>query len=388
MLPKTNIPDLEAIARTILSMNTALSPETIRKLTEIQQNSADFVVLQKFSLKNLELTLNVDRTLHTLMILDTETTGLDTETAKICQLGYVLVQYDPDTLKVSSTPFRTEVFLQDPGIPISSQATQKHSITDEMVKDKSIPLELFHSDLKSCHAIIAHNTSYDRKLLENSALLPELLAATWVDSLTDIDWAKINIPARNLETLAINYGFFYDAHGALDDASALYQILIESNLFSEAFESAQKPHSILFIPESPFEAKDILKDSGAYAVYDGKSFKGWKYNLDSLTSEELLEVFEKISGVIKKASLIQIPSEIRFSHAETKLFSLPSEWKLNQVPLEAIKSSLATSSLDSLDVAASQTTAPTETTPDEPAAVCQPVETKTLTTTRRRQSLL
>ncbi len=62
-----------------------------------------------------------------LVVLDLETTGTDPKTARIVELGFLLIKPD-GTEQAYSTFF-------DPGGPIPKDATSVHGITNEMVKD-------------------------------------------------------------------------------------------------------------------------------------------------------------------------------------------------------------------------------------------------------------
>jgi len=63
-----------------------------------------------------------------LIVFDLETTGADPKTARICEIGFLLVK--PDGTEQSFQSFI------NPLIPIPPEATAIHGITDEMVKDK------------------------------------------------------------------------------------------------------------------------------------------------------------------------------------------------------------------------------------------------------------
>src|ERR1017187_7997045 len=61
-----------------------------------------------------------------LIVLDTETTGLDTATARIVEIGFQI--YD------SAGLIKTWRSLVDPGVPIPAAVTKIHGITDAMIK--------------------------------------------------------------------------------------------------------------------------------------------------------------------------------------------------------------------------------------------------------------
>lgn len=68
-----------------------------------------------------------------LCIIDFETTGVDTATAKIVQVGLIRTGPKGPNTEVSQTTWNQ---LVNPGIPIPEDATEIHGIKDEDVKDK------------------------------------------------------------------------------------------------------------------------------------------------------------------------------------------------------------------------------------------------------------
>ena len=95
------------------------------------------------------------------IVLDTETTGLSSETDRVIELGMLLFEFDP----TSGLIYRVlEVFdeLEDPGFPISPANTAIHHITDAMVQGKRIDDAKVERLLKGVSVVIAHNAGLDR----------------------------------------------------------------------------------------------------------------------------------------------------------------------------------------------------------------------------------
>jgi len=65
-----------------------------------------------------------------IIYFDIESTGVETETARIVELA--CIKYNPDGTQEEKT------ILVNPGIPIPKEASDVHGITDEMVKDKPV----------------------------------------------------------------------------------------------------------------------------------------------------------------------------------------------------------------------------------------------------------
>jgi DNA polymerase-3 subunit epsilon len=95
------------------------------------------------------------------ILLDVETTGLDTSSDEVIELGMVKFAYLPsgEIVRVVDT-FNS---LNEPTKPIPPDATRLHGITDAMVAGRKIDdraVDLFTSDAV---VVIAHNAGFDRR---------------------------------------------------------------------------------------------------------------------------------------------------------------------------------------------------------------------------------
>jgi len=101
------------------------------------------------------------------LVLDTETTGLDTDTIGIVELGCVIFRQGEPTDYASSV-------LVNPGMPIPAEASAIHGITDEMVAD-AVSIDAVGAELlqviDEVDVLLAYNgLGYDFPLL--SRLVP------------------------------------------------------------------------------------------------------------------------------------------------------------------------------------------------------------------------
>jgi CBS domain-containing protein len=101
------------------------------------------------------------------VVLDTETTGLDARSARIIQIGAVLIQ------GAKILPDGRLDRLIDPGIPIPPATTLVHGITDQMVKGApAFPAVFEELDNYLGNAIvIGHTIAFDLTILEREARL-------------------------------------------------------------------------------------------------------------------------------------------------------------------------------------------------------------------------
>lgn len=200
-----------------------------------------------------------------VLILDTETTGLDSSRDRIIELALILVDVD----KATGLPLQVqEVFdeLEDPGRPIPAEATRVTGITDAMVAGKRLDDARIAELMKGVDLVIAHNARFDRGFVE--ARLPAFAQLPWACSVSEIDWQAQGRGSAKLEFLAHELGFFYDAHRAEMDCHALLAVLAaplpntgETGL-ARLLAAAQSTSYRVQATGSPFASKDALRARG------------------------------------------------------------------------------------------------------------------------------
>ena len=243
-------------------------------------------------------------------ILDTETTGIDSATDKVIELGIVVVEYSPENGQVYRV-LETFNELEDPGFPIPIETIKVHHIDDEMVKGEKINDAYVEALLSDVSLIIAHNAKFDRGFVE--ARFPFTKQKAWACSFSQVPWKSEGFGAAGLEFLAYKSGFHFNGHRASVDCHALLEVLQSelpiSNVkaFKLLLENARKSEIKLSALDSSFDKKDKLKSRGYrwdnnlkvwYAlisqedlaievewlkseIYSGKSFKVAQEKMDS-----------------------------------------------------------------------------------------------------------
>jgi DNA polymerase-3 subunit epsilon len=96
----------------------------------------------------------------TLICLDCETTGLDTENDEIIEIAIVKFTLENELASLDT--------LIDPKRPIPLESTAIHNISDQMVKDKPHIEELLDeiTTLIGKYPIMGHNVGFDIKMIE------------------------------------------------------------------------------------------------------------------------------------------------------------------------------------------------------------------------------
>jgi DNA polymerase-3 subunit epsilon len=220
-----------------------------------------------------------------VIVLDTETTGLDSKSESIIELAMLSVLVDTVTgLPVG--PVTIYESFEDPGKPISPQITEITGIDDSMVRGLRIDDAAVTALVQQADLVVAHNAGFDRPFVE--ARFPVFAGKAWGCSFMGIDWKKEGSGSAKLEFLASERGWFYDAHRAQVDCHALLQVLSSpladgqtglSRLLAGVGQTRYK----LRATGAPFESKDKLKARGYR--WDGEGRVWWC----SLASDVLLD---------------------------------------------------------------------------------------------------
>lgn len=200
-----------------------------------------------------------------LLILDTETTGLDASRDRIMELALLRVDVDNATgLPVGSV----DVYdgLEDPGMPIPPEIQELTGISDDMVRGHTLNEPRVAAMLADADLVIAHNAGFDRPFVE--ARLAQFAQRPWACSFADLDWKKKGRGSAKLTQLALELGWFYDAHRAEMDCHALLAVLASplpvsgQTGLAQLLAVAARPSYRLQATAAPFEAKDLLKARG------------------------------------------------------------------------------------------------------------------------------
>jgi len=198
-----------------------------------------------------------------VIVLDTETTGLDHNRDRIIELAMLRFAWNPGSGLPEGA---VQVFdqLEDPGFPIPEEAKRVTGISDADVAGKRIDDAAVAAFLQGADLVIAHNAGFDRPFAERR--IAAFADVAWGCSFADVDWKRLDESSAKLETLALSLGLFYDAHRAETDCHALLRVLLEpraqvdgANALSLLVQQSQGPSFRLQALGAPFEAKDLLK---------------------------------------------------------------------------------------------------------------------------------
>ncbi|MDK2768295.1 MAG: DNA polymerase III subunit epsilon [Sphingomonas sp.] len=195
--------------------------------------------------------------------IDVETTGLHPERHKIIELA--MQRFWADDLGRIIVTGKPQSWFEDPGEPIDEGVTRLTGITDADVAGKRIFDPVATSLIRDADFVVAHNAAFDRKFLEQR--LPDIVGKPWVCTLNDVDWRGLGFEGRVLSHLLSQMGWFFEAHRAQSDVTALLHLLDHpldqgGTVLRSAVRRASQATWAIEAVGAPFSAKDLLRGRG------------------------------------------------------------------------------------------------------------------------------
>lgn len=199
----------------------------------------------------------------TALVVDVETTGLDQETDVVIELAMRRFRYDDDGTIVEIG--RGWSWRQDPGFPLSPEIIELTGLTDADLASQSIDDDVVRRIVAEAGLIIAHNAAFDRPMLEKR--FPDMPGRPWACSCDQIDWRAAGFEGRSLGYLAMQAGWYFDGHRALNDVDAVVQLLQHedtdgTSLLAQLDGNALADSHLVEAVGSAFETKDALRARG------------------------------------------------------------------------------------------------------------------------------
>lgn len=230
------------------------------------------------------------------ILLDVETTGLDTTKHEVIELGMIKFAYLPEGRIVRIL----DVFesFNEPLAAIPEEITELTGITDAMVAGHRIDVDAVTSFATDAAVVIAHNAHFDRKFAER--YWPIFEKKGWACSATEIEWRKHGFDGSRLGYLLAGIGRFYQAHRAADDCRALLEILASQlpgtnkPALAALLDRARRKTMRIWAEHSPFELKNELKKRG-YRWSDGTDGRprSWYTDVDKAEQASEIEFLRK-----------------------------------------------------------------------------------------------
>jgi DNA polymerase-3 subunit epsilon len=219
---------------------------------------------------------------------DTETTGVRPDKDRVIEIA----AFDP-------VLNRTFEKLINPGMPIPSEATAIHHITNEMVQDAPSFAQIGVEFSQFCEGetvLIAHNNdTFDMLFLRNEYARHELSLPDW-KYLDSLKWARRyrpDLPRHSLQFLREVYQIAANnAHRALDDVIVLHQVfsyMVDDLLMEDIMRLMNKPRDIQHMPFGKYQGKPLKEVPGDYVTWMASSGA-----FDKAENHELKQSFQKL----------------------------------------------------------------------------------------------
>jgi DNA polymerase-3 subunit epsilon len=159
-----------------------------------------------------------------LLIIDTETTGLELGTDQVIELAAVLYSVDyQTTLHQMSTLIRSE---GNPAEHINHIPSKVLPTIQESLQAQAE--QLFRAMINEASFFVAHNADFDKQWFRDEVLINENTQAPlrWLCTMTDFTWPKQTKPGESLVNLALHHGIgVSSAHRALTDCQLIAALL-------------------------------------------------------------------------------------------------------------------------------------------------------------------
>lgn len=190
---------------------------------------------------------------ETLMILDTETTGLDPATDRLCEVGAVLF----------SVGHRAVIQQVSFLLPIDDNPVQAINGISPDLAAWQAPLHalpLFLEMASVSDAFVAHNAEFDRQWV-TPLLTPALLSLPWICTCEGIRWPGLRLNP-SLVDLALAYGVpVWAAHRALTDCTYLAHVLARDPLLEEHLAQGLEPRRLV-VAQVSYDQREQAKAAG------------------------------------------------------------------------------------------------------------------------------
>jgi DNA polymerase-3 subunit epsilon len=294
----------------------APDPDNLAEMAAILEESPDYRVLRRL-VPRTEFSPSNGQPARIGLLLDVETTGLDTAKHEVIELGMVKFAYLPDGTITSIIDVFTS--FNEPSTTIPPEITELTGITDAMVAGRRIEADVVAAFASDAVVVIAHNAHFDRKFAER--YWPIFEQRAWACSATEIEWRKHGFDGSRLGYLLAGIGYFFQAHRAVDDCRALAEILAsglpgtDKSALGALLERARRKTMRIWAEQSPFDLKDELKKRG-YRWSDGADGRprSWYIDVDEADQANEIEFLRKVIYLSEVEPRIQAISAFnRFS---------------------------------------------------------------------------
>ena len=205
--------------------------------------------------------------LDRVLIVDTETTGMEPANAQVIEVGAILYSVaHQTTIQQVSTLLPADNNPAERVNRIKPEALSK--LEPSLTK---LGMDTILTMAKKAELVVAHNAQFDRKWFgvqgSNGHLLPNLIDANgklleWVCTCHDFEWPRQTASGQSLVTLALAHDIaVYANHRALIDCQLLAMLFDRMDNLQAMFKKALRPKAH-FVAIVDYARKDLAKQHG------------------------------------------------------------------------------------------------------------------------------
>ncbi len=196
------------------------------------------------------------KSIESILILDTETTGLDENNDEVIEIGCILF----------NVPFKSVLSQLSFLLPVESNAAEFINGISVDVSNVNQPwkegVQFFLKLVETSDFIVAHNAAFDKKWFGKDNL--PFLNKKWICSLEDINWSfKKNIKSRpSVTDLALGFNIpVWNLHRALADCFYISEVFKKIDNLEEILLKATEP-KYLYKAIVSYEDRSLAKNAG------------------------------------------------------------------------------------------------------------------------------
>ncbi len=196
------------------------------------------------------------KSVESILILDTETTGLDENNDEVIEIGCILF----------NVPLKSVISQLSFVLPVENNAAEFINGISVDVSNVMQPwkegIQFFLKLIESCDFIVAHNAAFDKKWF-GKGYLPSI-NKKWVCSLDDINWSfKKNIKIRpSVTDLALGFNIpVWNLHRALSDCYYISEVFKKIDNLEDLLLKATEP-KYLYKAIVSYEDRSLAKNAG------------------------------------------------------------------------------------------------------------------------------
>ena len=220
-----------------------------------------------------------ESTAQTLLIIDTETSGLDPDAHHCLEIGAILFD----------VPSRQVLAQMSCLLPVESNAAEAINRIPAAVTRLPQPwkpgLDYFQELLNAADLLVAHNAAFDRQWLGRSHLPATDLP--WLCSMEDMRWPKDKqLRSRpSVRDLALAYEIpVWAAHRALSDCIYLAEVFRRCDQLEQLIERGLEPRSLMRAQVS-YDDRQLAREAGFR--WNDPVKGAWTRRLSASEAEEL-----------------------------------------------------------------------------------------------------